>query len=235
MSLLRYFGEAWPETGCGGCDNCLTPRQTFDGTLAAQKLLSCVYRVRERSGFAFGLNHIVEVLTGADTEAVRKWDHTALSTYGIGRDLKRAAWLAVGRELIRLGCLRLSAGKFSVVELTPEGARVLKARQSVTLTALGPVGAPETPRKGEIACDEALFDALARLRRDVAAEHAVPPHIVFSDVSLREMARFYPANLREFSRVTGVSKQKLHDYGPVFVRAVAHHLLTHPRQVFADD
>src|ERR1051325_9450084 len=87
--LLRYFGESWTEPNCGGCDNCLAPRETYDGTLAAQKLLSCVYRVRERSGFDFGINQIVEVLIGADTENIRKWKHQDLSTYGIGKEHNR--------------------------------------------------------------------------------------------------------------------------------------------------
>ena len=235
VALLRYFGETWPTTGCGGCDNCLSPRQTFDGTLAAQKFLSCLYRIQERSRLNFGLNHVVEVLTGADTELIRKWGHTGLSTYGIGRELKRPDWQAVGRELIRLGYARQATDKFAVLELTPEGLAVLKQRQPVILTK--PTAAPvvEQPRKGDISCDETLFETLVNLRRQLAEEHAVPPHIVFSDVSLREMARFYPATAREFARITGVGAQKLRDYGPQFLRAIAHHLLTHPRQVFADD
>ncbi|MFL6530081.1 MAG: DNA helicase RecQ, partial [Chthoniobacterales bacterium] len=101
--LLRYFGEERPNESCNGCDNCLTPRETFDGTIAAQKFLSCVHRVQQKSGFSFGLNHIVEVLTGGKTEAVRQRGHDALSTYGIGSEMKREAWLAVGRELLRMG------------------------------------------------------------------------------------------------------------------------------------
>src|SRR5947208_2930164 len=96
-TLLRYFGEQYGKPSCEGCDNCLSPRETFDGTVAAQKFLSCVLRVQQRSGFAFGLNHIVEVLTGADTEMIRQRRHNELSTYGIGRELKRDAWQAIGR------------------------------------------------------------------------------------------------------------------------------------------
>src|SRR6476620_10659271 len=91
-TLLRYFGEERPNESCVGCDNCLTPRETFDGTIAAQKFLSCVHRIHAKSGFDFGLNHIVEVLTGAKTEAVRQRGHDQLSTYGIGGELNRAAW-----------------------------------------------------------------------------------------------------------------------------------------------
>src|ERR1041385_2530051 len=102
-TLLRYFAEERPNESCNGCDNCLNPPETFDGTVATQKFLSCVLRVQQKSGFAFGLNHIVEVLTGADTGPIRQRRHNELSTYGIGRELKRDAWQAIGRELLRLG------------------------------------------------------------------------------------------------------------------------------------
>ncbi|HYG34653.1 MAG TPA: DNA helicase RecQ, partial [Clostridia bacterium] len=118
--LLQYFGEQYPEDNCEGCDNCLSPRSTFDGTLAAQKFLSCVYRIREKSRFNVGLNHIIEVLTGAETEKVRRWGHDQLSTYGIGTEHSRPEWAAFGRELIRLGYLRQTADRLSVVEITPE-------------------------------------------------------------------------------------------------------------------
>ena len=116
--LLRYFGEEFDEENCGACDNCLKPRATYDGTLAAQKLLSCVYRIREKSGFGVGLNHVVEVLTGAESEKVLRWGHQELSTYGIGRDQSRPEWQAVGRELVRLGFLRQVAEKMGILELT---------------------------------------------------------------------------------------------------------------------
>src|SRR5438105_6678639 len=103
-TLLRYFGEEFPAS-CNGCDNCLEPRETFDGTVPAQKFLSCIQRVRRKSGFSFGLNHIVDVLNGADTEPIRQRGHDQLSTYGIGGDVKRTAWLAIGRELSRLGLI----------------------------------------------------------------------------------------------------------------------------------
>jgi ATP-dependent DNA helicase RecQ len=234
--LLRYFGEPFPEAHCGGCDNCLAPRQTYDGTLAAQKLLSCVYRIRERSGFSVGLNHVAEVLLGADTERVRKWGHEQLSTYGIGTEHTRAEWLAIGRELLRLGHLKQRPEQFSVVELTPAGREALRQRQRIQLTK--PVAAPKepaTPRAGEIACDEALLEQLGTVRRRLAAERGVPPHIVFSDVALRQMARRYPANERDFARISGVSDVKLREFGAVFLAAIADHLRRHPRQMFADD
>ncbi len=94
--VLHYFGEVFPHEGCGACDNCLEPRETYDGTLVAQKFLSCVYRIRQASGFAVGMNHVIEVLTGADTEKIRKWGHQRLSTFGIGGELSRSAWAGWG-------------------------------------------------------------------------------------------------------------------------------------------
>ena len=254
--LLAYFGEEFgalnsdsartddpakpadSEIGapnCGACDNCLSPRATFDGTIAAQKFLSCVYRIRENTRFGVGLNHVVEVLTGADTEKIRKWNHEQLSTYGIGQEHSRPEWAAIGRELIRLGHLRQTSGKFSVLELTDDGLAALKQRRKVTLTK--PVTAPEPKvhRAGDIACDEVLFDRLRRLRKQLADERNVPAYIVFSDVALRQMARDYPASEREFARITGVGEKKLREFGDAFLAEIAAHVGNNPRQIFADD
>jgi ATP-dependent DNA helicase RecQ len=234
-TLLGYFGEEFPHETCDACDNCLSPRETYDGTLAAQKFLSCVYRIRECSKFGVGLNHVVEVLTGSESEKVRKWGHEQLSTYGIGQEHKRSEWAAIGRELIRLGYVRQDAAKFNVLDLTPEGRAVLRQRKPVHLTK--PMKTPETrlPRAGEIACDEALFERLRTLRKQLADERGVPPYIVFSDVALRQMARNYPANERDFRRISGVGDRKLAEFGAVFLGKIAAHLQSSPRQIFADD
>jgi ATP-dependent DNA helicase RecQ len=223
------------EINCGACDNCLSPRATFDGTLAAQKFLSCVYRIREKNGFGVGLNHVVEVLTGADTEKIRKWNHEQLSTYGIGKEHSRPEWAAMGRELVRLGFLRQTAEKFSVLELTNEGRAALKERRKITLTK--PVTAPETKVRhvGEISCDEVLFERLRTLRKKLADERDVPAYIIFSDVALRQMARNYPASEREFARISGVGEKKLREFGDIFLGEIAAHLQTNARQIFADD
>lgn len=233
--LLGYFGEEFPGENCATCDNCLSPRDTYDGTIAAQKFLSCIYRIREKSGFGVGLNHVVEVLTGADTDKIRRWGHEGLSTYGIGRDLARPEWSAIGRELIRLGFIRQSAEKFSVLEITTEGRAILTQRKPVTLTR--PVTAPEPTkhRAGEISCDEVLFERLRQLRKKLADERDVPAYIVFSDVALRQMAREYPVSEREFTRISGVGERKLREFGEVFLAEIAAHLAANPRQMFADD
>ncbi len=220
---------------CGGCDNCLAPRATWDGTLAAQKFLSCVFRIREKSGFGVGIQHVVEVLCGADTDKVRKFGHQNLSTYRIGGEHSRAEWGTIGRELVRLGLLFQNAEKFNIVELTDAGRAALKSRQKINLTR--PVAPTESAkhRAGEIACDEVLFEKLRSLRKQLADERAVPPYIIFSDVSLRQMARFYPVTEKDFSRISGVGDRKLREFGAMFLGAIAAHLQTNPRQVFADD
>jgi ATP-dependent DNA helicase RecQ len=236
--LLRYFGEIFPSDNCGGCDNCLSPRATFDGTMAAQKLLSCVFRIRQRSRFGTGLNHVVEVLTGADTDKIRSWGHQQLSTYGIGREHSRAEWQAIGRELVRLGYLRQAPGKFSTLELTDDGFAILRERKTIVLTKpmAAPPSAPEKmPRAGAIGCDEELFERLRRLRKALADERFVPAYIVFSDVALRQMARYYPATDEEFSRISGVGEKKLKEFGAAFLAEIAAHLQSRPRQIFADD
>jgi ATP-dependent DNA helicase RecQ len=233
--LLGYFGETSESEDCGGCDNCLSPRDTYDGTLAAQKFLSCVFRIRQQSGFDFGFNQIAEVLTGAETENVRKWRHEKLSTYGIGSEFTRAEWKTIGRELVRLGLIRQAADKFNVVALTPEGLSLLKERKPVRLTR--PVTAPKVKSRkaGEVACDEALFEQLRQLRKRLADERAVPPYIVFSDVALRQMAREYPSTEAEFARISGVGQKKLAEYGAIFLEEIASHLGKTPRQIFADE
>jgi ATP-dependent DNA helicase RecQ len=255
--LLAYFGEQFSGTGilpvssgtrtethrqdacatinCGACDNCLSPRARFDGTVAAQKFLSCVYRIREQNGFGVGLNHVIEVLTGADTEKIRKWDHAQLSTYDIGKEHSRPEWAAIGRELVRLGFLRQTTEKFSVLELTPEGRAALKERRKVALTK--PVAAPETKihHVGEITCDEILFERLRELRKKLADERDVPAYIIFSDVALRQMARNYPQSEGDFTRINGVGEKKLREFGEVFLTEISLHLAANPRQIFADD
>jgi ATP-dependent DNA helicase RecQ len=251
VELLRYFGEEFgravllhrqtdqqvspTEEGCGACDNCLSPRATFDGTLAAQKFLSCVYRIREKNGFGVGLNHVVEVLTGADTEKIRKWGHAQLSTYGIGKEYSRPEWAAIGRELVRLGFVRQTTDKFSVLELTSAGGAALKERRKITLTK--PAVVPETKvhHVGEISCDEVLFDRLRQLRKTLADERDVPAYIVFSDVALRQMARNYPASESQFARISGVGEKKLREFGEIFLGEIAAYLQTNARQIFADD
>ena len=233
-TLLRYFAEERPNESCNGCDNCLNPPETFDGTVAAQKFLSCVLRVQQKSGFAFGLNHIVEVLTGADTGPIRERGHNELSTYGIGREIKRDAWQAIGRELLRLGLVEVAPGKFATLQVTDAGRDALRARTPITLTKQAEKpDAKVKERAGAIECDEALFGKLRSVRRTLADARNVPAYVIFSDVALREMARAYPTTASEFRRIPGVGEQKLKDFAVPFLDVITEYLQSNPRQSFA--
>ena len=230
--LLEYFGEKFLPQSCDSCDNCLQPRETFDGTVHAQKFLSCVYRIHARHGFGFGLGHVVDVLRGADTEAIRQRGHNELSTYGIGSELKRGEWQAIGRELLRLGLVECAPGKFATLSLTAAGLEALRKRTSIVLTKQIEI-AEKAPRRkpGAIECDEVLFERLRTLRRQLADERGVPAYIIFTDVSLREMARNYPTNSTEFRRIPGVGEQKLKDFGEAFLREIRSHSAENQRPV----
>jgi len=255
-TLLQYFGESWPpsveagvspalasgyaadtaattaptmerrEISCNGCDNCLEPRETFDGTIAAQKFLSCVHRVQAKQGFGFGLNHIVEVLIGGTNDAIKKRGHDQLSTFGIGADLKREQWQKIGRELLRLGLVEAAPGKFATLNVTEAGMMALRRRTPITLTK--PIEAPakkvRIPRAGEIECDEELFERLRGLRRKIADERDVPAYIIFSDATLREMARACPQSKSEFAQIAGVGQQKLKEFAEPFLAEIGEHL-----------
>jgi len=259
--LLDYFGEKFPLDNCGACDNCLEPRETYDGTIVAQKFLSCVYRIAQNSSFSVGMNHLTEVLTGADTEKIRKWGHDRLTTYGIGKDLGRPHWAHIGRELMRLGYLAVAEGEFATLELTAAGRTVLLARTAITLTQpanssksrrasrtereeTGWTFSPrsmETPkpdrvarREGDITCDEILFERLRTLRKRLADERQVPAYIIFGDATLRQMARLYPVQLKDLEGITGVGEKKRAEFGGIFTRTIAEYLQTNSRIAFSD-
>ncbi|MDR0352673.1 MAG: DNA helicase RecQ [Opitutaceae bacterium] len=236
--LLGYFGEGFSsaEGGCGACDNCLEPRETYDGTVLAQKFLSCVYRARQASRFGVGLNHIVEILTGADTDKIRRWGHDRLSTYGIGSELPRAQWAAVGRELLRLGYTAQSEGEYPVLELTAEGLEWLRSRKPLLLTK--PMLSPKarrvaTRREGDVECDEILFAQLRALRKELADERGVPAYVIFGDKTLRELARAYPVSVAEMEGIFGIGERKREEFGEIFAREIAGYLENNSRMSFS--
>ena len=235
--LLAYFGEKYPEPNCGGCDNCASPRETYDGTVAAQKLLSSVIRARNASRertAAFGLQHHIDVLLGQKTERIERWHHDQLSTFGIGTEVARHEWSAIGRELLRLGLLELSSGEFQTVEITEAGLNALRNRESITLTRTDALAPARTRRKkstrsatldaAAIPAGDELFEKLRALRRRLAEERNVPPYIVFSDIALREMAAQRPTTEERFLDITGVGEKKLADFGEAFLTAIREHL-----------
>jgi len=227
--LLGYFGESFAEENCGACDNCLNPRETIDATIVAQKFLSCIYRIRQRSGFNVGLNHVVEVLTGGKSEKVLKWGHDQLTTYGIGNEHTRKEWCILGRELVRMGLVRQNIDQFNILELTAEGVTALKSRQPIRMATMVKPPEPRRHRAGEIECDESLFERLRSLRKRLADQRGVPPYIVFSDVALRQMAHSYPTDETAFLRISGVGERKLNEYGAAFLAVIREYLETHPR------
>ncbi len=240
VALLDYFGEQWPGDNCGGCDICLQPRESWDATTQTQKLLSCIFRIRQKSGFSTGLNHVVEVLVGANTEKIRKWYHDQLTTYGIGKDMPREEWAALGRQLIRLGHIEATADSFQTLNLSKKGLATLMNRTPVMLTRV-PVAVKagtstaKVAKAGSIACDEALFEELRALRKRLADEHGVPPYVVFGDASLRHMCRQYPQTEQSFLAIPGVGNQKLADYGAAFIGVIQQWLKTHAALTFAEE
>ncbi len=232
--LLEYFGEKFPLDNCGACDNCAEPRETYDGTIVAQKFLSCIYRIAQVSRFSVGMNHIIEVLTGAETDKIRRWGHDRLTTYGIGRELARPQWSAVGRELMRLGYVAVAEGEYATLELTEAGMTLLRTRQPVTLTK--PMDLPKAKRvarrEGDIACDEILFARLRAVRKELADERRVPAYIVFGDNTLRAMARHYPTTVDDMEGIPGLGEKKRAEFGEVFAAEIADYLRHNSRMSF---
>ena len=239
-ALLDYFGEQWPGDNCGGCDVCLQPHETWDATTQVQKLLSCVFRIKQKGGFSTGLNHAVEVLAGANTEKIRNWGHDQLSTYGIGKETPREQWMSLGRQLIRLGYLNAGPDIYQTLSLSVMGRDALAQRSPIFLSraphqiAVGSSSA-KVSRAGNMACDEGLFAELRDLRKTLADARGVPPYVVFGDVSLRQMARRYPVTEAAFLAIPGVGSQKHADFGPAFVQAISSWLVDHEPLPFPHD
>ena len=234
VELLAYFGETFPLDNCGACDNCSEPRETYDGTLVAQKFLSCIFRIRQNGRFGVGLNHVIEVLVGADTEKITRWGHHQLSTYGIGQDLARPAWAAVGRELMRLGYVGIDEGEYATLHLTASGLAVLRARTPIPLTKTldRPKAKRVTRREGDVECDEILFERLRTLRRKLADERGVPAYIVFGDTTLRAMARHYPDRVERMESIPGMGEKKRAEFGTAFANEIFLYLQSNSKQAF---
>ena len=230
--LLNYFAETYTEPNCGSCDNCLQPRENYNATTQAQKLLSCVYRVRQGGRFGVGMNHLIEILTGSANEKIQRWGHDKLTTYGIGKDLTRPQWSAIGRDLLRLGYLAQDAGQFPTIALTDLGLDALKSRRVIMLSKPVELKKISVPRTGEIECDETLFDRLRKLRKRLADERGVPAYVIFGDNTLRQMAREYPTHIDALRVIGGMGEKKLAEFGNIFTNEVAAYLQTYPKVDF---
>ena len=230
-ALLGYFGEPYPAP-CGNCDICLEPPETFDATEQARMALSCVYRLWERDGFGYGVGYVIDVLRGSENEKILSRGHDGLSTYGIGAELSRDHWQSLIRQLIHRGYLVQDIARFSALRLT-DTARPLLRGDETLIMAKPRVRVPtkkqrlRTQRAGRAAelagmpVDEALFEALRGLRKQLADEQNVPAYVVFSDATLAEMAALRPATLAELLDVNGVGQTKLERYGDAFLAVVA--------------
>ena len=217
--LLNYFGERLAED-CGNCDVCEDPPQRFDATVDAQKALSCVYRVGQR----FGIKHVIDVLRGADTERVRLFNHTGLSTYGIGSDKSEPEWQSIIRQLIHRGYLEQDIAAYSALKLTEASRPLLRGEESLELARPRLKGKARKKRAGETfssSTDEALFEQLRVLRKRLADEQGVPPYVVFGDATLAQMAREKPMEEQDLLNVSGVGQHKLQKYGADFLDEIA--------------
>ena len=223
-SLLACFGEnlAVP---CGHCDNCRAPPGSFDGTVAAQKVLSAVYR----TGQMFGALHVIAVLRGEKTEAVLRHRHDKLPTFGIGADRDAAFWRGVIRQLIARGALATAIGEYASVSLVPDIARpILRGEAKVMLREEQRLRArePERLRRPSLAAAPApaeataLFEALRVWRAAEAKAQNVPPYVIFHDSVLRDIAAVQPASLDELGQIKGVGASKLNRYGGKVLRVL---------------
>jgi ATP-dependent DNA helicase RecQ len=222
--LLAYFGEAFTELNCGGCDNCLEPRPAVDATLDAQKLLSCIERIRRATGHGVGIMHVIDVLLGVENDKIWRWNHERLTTYGIGKDRSRPSWRSLADELIRLGHIAVDAAHFNVVSLTPSGRTVLTERLPVVVREAPPVaerGRKRAPIASDGPYNAEVFRALRDLRKELADERDVPAYVVFSDAVLRAMARELPRTPAALRAISGVGEKKLADFGSRFLEAIA--------------
>lgn len=226
QALLAYFGETAPEP-CGNCDNCLNPPQTWDGTEAAQKALSCVYRTGQR----FGVTYLIEVLCGNENDRIMANGHQHLSTFGIGSDLAKVVWRSVFRQLIASGYLLVDLDGFGSIHLAEKCRAVFKGEQAILFRKSTAPSKAERKRSKTSAAsslraiDQPLFEELKILRTRMATEQNVPPYVIFHDKTLLEMAKLRPSNIEEFAQISGVGAKKLERYGAGFLKRIADHAL----------
>jgi len=216
-ALLRYFDEDSPER-CGNCDTCIDPVDTWDGTEAAQKALSAVFRTDQR----FGVNHLIDVLQGSNTEKIRQFEHDKLSTFGIGQTLDINQWRSVFRQLVARGYLSVDLERYGALRLEQKCRPLLKGEQQIELRRDSGKKAvarqTKTPLPEDI--NVGLWEALRECRRLFAEAQGVPPYVIFHDKTLREMAEQMPQNTSEFGLLTGVGERKLEKYSEAFLAVI---------------
>jgi ATP-dependent DNA helicase RecQ len=217
VQMLGYFGE--PCEPCGNCDTCLIPPQAWDGTVAAQKLLSAVYRLRSERRQRFGAGHVIDILLGKQTPKIVQHGHDTLTVFGIGTDLRDTEWRGIVRQLLAQGLLAVE-GDYGTLVLTDASAQVLRKQRPVMLRR-EPERAPKAPRSRKAAepaaslpADAAAaFERLRGWRAATAKEQGVPAYVIFHDSTLREVATTSPSSLAELGKVSGIGETKLARYG----------------------
>jgi ATP-dependent DNA helicase RecQ len=220
VRLLTYFGET--TSPCGNCDTCLDPPATFDGTLAAQQLLSCVYRTGQR----FGAMHVIDVLRGEATDKAAQHGHDKASTFGLGRERSEREWRAIARQCIALGILEIDHDAYGALKLTSDSRAVLRGERSISLRA--PREGRRSARRARSAAGggdlsreaEQLFERLRAWRLEAARRHGVPAYVIFHDATLREIARACPSSIEMLRGISGIGARKLAAYGDEIVALV---------------
>jgi len=222
QALLRYFGEI-SDKACGNCDNCLNPPDTWDGTDAARKALSCVYRTGQR----FGVHHIIDVLRGKLNEKIQRLGHDRLSTFGIGQTLDEKQWLSVFRQIIAQGYLAVDWEAHGALRLTEECRPVLRGEAALRLRrdSYKEVANGRRPATARFfnPDDESLWQALRALRRQLAEQQDVPAYVIFQDAVLMEMVQSRPKSRAELGRLAGIGERKLELYGDDFLSVILEH------------
>jgi len=218
--VLNYFAE-YTEKGCGNCDICLDPPSQFDGTVEAQKVLSCVYRIAQQGN----INHVIAVLRGEQTDKVKQLEHDKVSTFGLGKGKTAGYWFSIIGQLIHLGYLQQDIEQESVLCLTQASGSVLKAEEPLMLASprlqKASYWQQQTPSKSY---DRVLFTKLRELRKVIADAEDIAPFIVFNDATLSELARIQPLTSSQMLSVSGIGDVKLARYGQPFLNLIKEHL-----------
>jgi ATP-dependent DNA helicase RecQ len=217
--LLRYFGDDCPP--CGNCDVCLDPPQTFDGTVAAQKLLSCIYRTGER----FGQAHVIAVLLGEADERIARLNHDKLSTFGIGKEHDRDAWRSIVRQLVAHGLVVVDVGGHGGLSIADKGRQFLREKPALSLRVLKKAKAERKAGRRETrdalpAADQALFEKLRARRLELARAQQVPPYVIFHDRTLADLAARRPRSVAQLAETPGIGEAKLARYGLAFLEVI---------------
>ncbi|RQX19355.1 DNA helicase RecQ [Micromonospora ureilytica] len=228
VQLLEYFGET-TTAACGNCDTCLTPPESWDGTVAAQKLLSAVFRLDRERNQRFGAGHCIDILLGKQNDKISQYGHDSLTVFGIGSELSEAEWRGVVRQLLAEGLLAVE-GDYGTLALTEASADVLGRRRTVTLRREPEKPASSRsskPRGSSTVVAEltpaaaSLFERLRGWRATSAKEQGVPAYVIFHDATLRQIASDAPSTLADLSRVSGVGENKLAKYGEQILAVLA--------------